>query len=109
MAGFTMSGGVFSLLSSAANDPRGERNQEYAFLLSGDLCQMSTQEDFLRAQGFDVARRNVYPALKSEDVERALRLIWERRCDGWWNYEHKYVELGICTKEEYDEALGRTA
>ena len=73
MAKFSMSGGVFSLLCSAAGDAKGECNQEYGFLLEGDLCQMSTQEDFLRAHGFDVARRNrdvVYSSKHNGDASK---------------------------------------
>jgi hypothetical protein len=89
---------MLDLLNSAAND---ERNKDYTFFLSGDLSQMSTQRSFLSSRGFDLKQNNVYPCLKEEDVEKALKLIWEQRVEGWWHYEDRYVKHGICTKEEF--------
>lgn len=100
---FTMEDGVFGLLSSAVN--KASAPAEYTFYLSGDLCQMSTQKGFLCNQGFDVSQRDVHPVLKEEDVPRALKLIYQNRVEGWWNYKEKYVKLSICTAEEFDTAL----
>jgi hypothetical protein len=96
---------IIDLLSSAKNN---ESNSDYKFYLSGDLCQMAEQKDFLLLHGFDVAQNGVYPSLKSEDVKSALGTIWSHRCPGWWHYEETYCKKKICTKEEFDKALGRT-
>jgi len=73
--------------------------------LDGDLCQMGNQADFLRRNGFSLRRQNVYSIVKPEDAERALRLIWKNKVDGWWHYCDKYVQFGICTKQEFKDAL----
>ena len=75
--------------------------------MDGDLCQMANQRRFLNERGISTAQNNVYPCLKNDDIEKAMRLIWEQRCDGWWHYEDQYVEYGICTKEQYLERLKR--
>ncbi len=89
---------MYNLINSAANN---ESNKSHTFFIDGDLLQMSEQKRFLQSRGFNVQQNNVYPCLRQEDVERALKLIWENRVEGWWHYEEKYVELGICTKEEF--------
>lgn len=89
---------MLELFQSAANN---ETNQTHSFFLDGDLSQMSIQRNFLQARGFDVKQNNVYPCLKEEDVEKALKLIWDNRVEGWWHYQEKYAELKICTKEEF--------
>lgn len=99
---FSMSPGVFSLLATASE---AKAPREYTFYLSGDLCQMSSQGRFLISQGFRVSQSNVYPVLKEEDVPNALKRIYECRVEGWWHYKEKYVELKICTAEEFDTAL----
>ncbi len=88
---------MINLINSAI---KKEENTKYSFFLSGDLLQMSTQKTFLLNKGFDVKQNNVYPCLKPTDVKKALGLIWEFKIDGWWNYEEKYIEFGISTKEE---------
>ncbi len=95
--------GIYDLIESAARNENA--NSDYTFFLDGDLCQMSNQKDFLRKKGFSVDQRNVYPVLKEEDVKKALELIWSTKTDGWWHYKGKYVELGICTAEEYLKVL----
>ena len=96
--------GVMSLLASA-----GTRQEGFRFLLNGDLNQMGIQKNFLREQDFNVGQVDVYPALQTqEEYDRAITLIWERRVAGWWHYESRLVELEVCTKEEFSQALGRT-
>lgn len=80
------------------------------YLLSGDLIQMSRMEDALRQAGFRVARSDVYPGFYEEDKERylaALRYLFDRRIEGWWNQEREMVQQGTCTQREYDVAIGR--
>jgi hypothetical protein len=102
VAGSTVGSGILSLIVSAAQG----RSDGVKFLLDGDLSQMSTQEEFLKARGFNVGRSNVYPGLFTEDdFKRALAAIWESRVSGWWHYQAKYVEYGICTSEEFQAAL----
>jgi hypothetical protein len=73
---------------------------------NGDLCQMMAQAEALRNGGFDVGRRDVYPTVPAKDRERAVRFLWERRVEGWWNLEHDLVPK-IISQEEFDLALGR--
>ena len=99
----TMEPSVYDLLLSAAQ----KCNDGVKFTLDGDLSQMATQGEFLRKAGFRVGRVDVYPGLYTEeDYKAALKAIWENRVDGWWNYEEKYVEYGICTSEEFRAYLG---
>lgn len=103
-----MNSGVYSLMESAAKDHDGRKGHQagFQYLLDGDLCQMSTQEEFLRSHGFDVGRCNVYPAVRTEEeFKRALRAIWENKVAGWWHYKDKYGKYGICTAEKCDAAL----
>jgi len=95
---------MFNLLAAAVND---ERNENYSFFLDGDLSQMSSQRRFLNERGIQTRQNNVYPCLRESDVLKALQLIWEQRCDGWWHYRDKYVELNICTKEDFNNRLQR--
>jgi len=99
---FSMSRGVFDLLATSASSKASE---DYKFYLSGDLCQMSSQKEFLRNRGFNVAQSNVYPVLKNEDAPAALKAIFECKIEGWWHYKEKYIELKICTSEEFDTEL----
>ena len=82
-----------------------EKNKEYSFFLDGDLCQMSTQKKFLLSHGFDIKQNDVYPCLKPTDRKKALKLIWEQKCEGWWHYQKDYAELEICTEEEFKNAF----
>jgi len=88
------------LIQSAINE---ETSQEYNFFLQGDLCQMSTQKTFLVNRGVSTKQNNVYPCLRQMDVKMALELIYTNRVEGWWHYEQKCIDLGICTKEEWDK------
>lgn len=96
-------GGVFSLLQSAID----ERSDDgFHFLLDGDLNQMGIQERFLRDRGFAVGRRNVYPALKTEEeFNDAIKAIWKSRTSGWWQYRRQLVKNNVCTEEEFKQAL----
>lgn len=76
------------------------------FLLDGDLSQMLRQEEFLSSRGMDVGHSDVYPGLYTEeDFKKALKLIWDNRVDGWWNYKTEYINHAICTSELFDSAL----
>lgn len=96
---------ITDLLYAAANH---RNDQGYAFSLTGDLCQMVSQKNFLLERGFTIGQSDVYPLIKEEDVKIALTAIWEYKVEGWWHYDKKYYELKICTKEQFDKALGRT-
>jgi len=79
------------------------------FVFVGDLCQMADQERELRRQGFAVGNSDVYPTVDSEDEYiEALRFIWNRKINGWWNYKDDYVKYGICNAAEYIAALKRS-
>ena len=74
----------------------------------GDLCQMAAQGRFLASRGFDVGHQDVYPALRTkEDADRAYRLFWEHKVDGWWNMSHEFLRRGICSEAEFIEALDK--
>jgi hypothetical protein len=98
---FSIPQGVLNLLSSRDS----KASDDYSFCLSGDINQMSIQKEFLKNQRFNVAQSNVYPVLKEEDVPAALKAIFEYKVQGWWHYKEKYVELKICSSEEFDTEL----
>ena len=70
-------------------------------LLIGDLCQMSEQKRFLLRRGIPLGQTDVYPTVTEEYKNRSLLAIYTHKVDGWWNYENDYIEIGICTKEEF--------
>lgn len=91
--------GAFDMLVQAK---KNECNEEYSVYLNGDLCQMSAQAKFLKSfGGIDVKFNGVYPCVRPCDKEETFKLFWKYKCEGWWNYENEYVELKICTKEEF--------
>jgi len=91
--------GLGGVLNAALNDTRDEG---FTFLLMGDLRTMSEMEAFFRKNGFEVGHQNVYPALREQDIERALRLLWERKYVRWCpQFRSKLIELGICTDEQF--------
>jgi hypothetical protein len=101
---------IYSLIARASGkNKKDDPNSPYKYLLSkGDLNQMIAQENFLTKRGFDVGSRDVYPALKTqEDYDRAVKLIFECRVDGWWRFEEDLIRLGVCTQEEFNKVLGR--
>lgn len=74
--------------------------------LNGDLNQMYTQMDFLRQRGISVNVNGGIPIINANDFERSIRLIYENRVIGWWNYKDELVSFGICTEEEFMDRLG---
>ena len=78
--------------------------QGFNFRIQGDLNQMGIQREHL--QNFiEVQQSDVTPVIKQEDVEQALTSIFNNKIEGWWHYLNKYIELNICTKEQFDEEL----
>jgi hypothetical protein len=78
-----------------------------AYYFNGDLIQLYEQGEFLARRGFKLKYSGVYPTLESEeDYKRALKLIIEQRCAGWWHYLDEYVKYNICNEEEYLDKLG---
>ena len=100
--GFAIAPGVVNILKQAKKD---ERHDEHTVYLDGDLCQMAAQATFLRNHGIDVEFNNVYPCVKESEKQEAFEFIWKYKCNGWWNYETQYIELNICTKEEFKQTL----
>ncbi len=78
-------------------------DEDFTHTLSGgDLHQMGTQYDFLRARGFVVGFRDVYPALKTEEERtRAMKALYDNGVAGWWNMRYELVKAGICTEQEF--------
>jgi hypothetical protein len=73
---------------------------------NGDLSQLGRQFTWYKEHGFDVAHRDVYPAVKTaEERKRALTALYVFRGPGWWNLRDDYVHLGICTEDEFKKAL----
>ena len=97
---------VTDIIKSGCDD---DKNKDFTFYLDGDLCQMSAQKDFLQEKGIETQQNNVYPCVRECDKEKALSLIWEFRCKGWWHDEKQFVELGICTKEKFWKVLRATS
>jgi hypothetical protein len=75
--------------------------------LKGDLLQMSSQDTHLIFQGIPTRRVDVYPVVNAENRNRALYILWTDSVDGWWLYEEEFIELGLCTHEEYVIKLRR--
>ena len=96
--------GIIDIFRSGVND---ETNVDYTFYLTGDLCQMSAQKRFLIDRGISVQQNNVYPCVRECDKKKALQMIWDSKCEGYHHYDKEYVELGICTKDEFWEYLRR--
>lgn len=75
------------------------------FYLDGDLNQMGIQRDYLQRQNIEIINSNVYPTVHENDTKKALELIWKNNVAGWWHYKDKYVELGICTADQFTSKL----
>jgi len=81
-------------------------SQDFNFYIQGDLNQMGLQRRFLQTSCFiEVQQSDVRPVIKQEDVKRALISIFNDKIEGWWHYLDKYIELNICTKEQFNEEL----
>jgi hypothetical protein len=102
---FSIAPGVLDLIGAAI----GKRSDSgFSFTLSGDLAGMGAQKEFLLSQGFEVGQLDCYPALRTEgDFTRAIKAIFEKRIEGWWNYERDLVDRGVCTRDEYLTALSK--
>lgn len=94
--------GALNMLQQALRD---ETHKDHSVYLRGDLCQMSAQANFLTSHGVDVKFNNVYPCVKPCDEEKTFKLLWKFKLEGWWHYDNQYIELSICTKEEFEKAL----
>jgi hypothetical protein len=81
----------------------------YDFIVGdGDLLQMGQQFNFLRTNGFDVGRRDVYPAVRTEaERKQAYEAMWKARVPGWWNMHAALLRENICTEEEFQQALNQ--
>jgi hypothetical protein len=99
---------LFNTPSGTASYLGNSRTGDAYFLLEGDLNQMGIMERRLRDGGFNVARSSsgTYPGFpKDQEAEylRALKWLYERRVEGWWN--QRLVEHKVCTQAEFDAAL----
>jgi len=100
--GFSFAPGALDMLIQGK---KNESHKEYSVYLTGDLCQMAAQAKFLKYHGVDFKFNNVYPCVKLCDKKKTFKLLWDYKCDGWWNYRDEYAELGICDKEKFKETL----
>lgn len=98
---------IYDLIANACRDKDGNNYKDYSVHLTGDLCQMSAQHDFLRNHGISVRLSNVYPCIRPCDEKRVFELIWLYKCEGWWHYMDQYVRLGICTEQQFKDYLHR--
>ena len=77
-----------------------------SYLLDGDLNQMSIQKEKLLEKGLPVSQIDVYPAFDSKiDYLRALKMIWNDKIEGWWNYKNELVKNEICTNEQFKKGF----
>jgi hypothetical protein len=78
-----------------------------SYSFQGDLCQMSKQERLLVNYGFKIKMLDVYPTVETEEeFIKAISLIWNMKCEGWWHYRDWYFKHNICTPYEYWVNLG---
>ena len=64
------------------------------------------QEKFLRGKGFEVIDIEGHPSLNSkEEFEKAVKLIWQEKIDGWWLYEGHLTNSGVCTIKQFEAAF----
>lgn len=79
-------------------------------ILNGDLNQIFIQKRFLE-NNFYKFDSNLPPRLNEEESmgtpENALKLLWENKIEGWWNYKTHLIQFNICTEEEYWKELKR--
>jgi len=74
--------------------------------LQGDLGQIAAQAEFLELRSFQLVDAHGLPYLVTEKrILSAITLLWENRVPGWWAYESRLIDAGICTQEEFAEAL----
>lgn len=73
--------------------------------LNGDLDQMYTQMKFLNERGIITSVQGGIPQVNSSQWSNALNMIFFYRIKGWWNYRDELIKMGVCTEEQYVEAL----
>ncbi len=101
--GFSVAPGALLALTGAGTSTTDESAEQVS--LDGDLGQMGTMAHKLREAGLDIRHSDVYPVLQGDEIETGLRLLFERRIDGWWNQKREMVARGICTDEEFTAKL----
>ena len=73
---------------------------------NGDLSQLGRQFTWYRERGFDVGHKDVYPSVKTaEERRRALTALYELRGPGWWMLRDDYLQLKICTEDEFKKGV----
>jgi len=79
-----------------------------SYYFEGDLSQMGAQRRLLSNYGFNVKMSDVYPTVETEEeFIKAISLIWEMRCEGWWHYDEYYFKHNVCTPYEFWSNLGK--
>ena len=102
IARVTIAPGVASLLASAQQTERLYKT------LNGDLGQMASQKRYLEAHGINMGITGGIPGFYTEyDALRGLKLIWDNKFNGWRNYRHDFINLGICTEDELKAGLAK--
>lgn len=77
-----------------------------SYYFKGDLLQMSAQRQLLNNYGYKIIMNNVYPTVETkQEFEKAVKLIFTMKCEGWWHYKDTLIEMGICTPYEYWKSL----
>ncbi len=93
----------------AALTNRNDRRAYHTF--TGDLNQMGVIYVTLLQAGYPVVKSDVYPGFTKDNEEKykeALAFLYENRIEGWWNQHSALIRNGICTEEEYSEALKKS-
>jgi len=75
----------------------------------GNILQLCAQQDLFEMMGLNFKVENLYfPVfeIKGECI-KALEILFEKRIKdtGWWFYEKDFIDFGICTQEEFDDAM----
>ena len=80
-------------------------DEKLTHFLDGDVLQMAEQKADLATLGLKIGVSRGKPGFYNEaDYKKALRFIWEERCDGWWNYQLAFEKYSICTTQAFEAA-----
>jgi len=92
-------------ISKALFAAREFRRKNFFPLIGGPILT-AIQAEILRSQGINVcADGKLYYVTRLSDFMAAIRFFYERGVAGWGCYEDHLIRFGICTKEEFQEAV----
>lgn len=83
---------------------------EMKYHLDGDLRQMGIQESYLRQFNIKLDSWDIHRYFVSEyDYKLSLRIFWNNSVDGWWNYKDELIKYDVCTLDQYNDKLRKSA